>query len=112
MIFRLSSPVLAFSLLVLIAGTAVGGLILGRSRRTHHQGLREASGVLQGALLGVMGLILAFALSLALGRYDSRRAAVVDDVNAIGTTDPRAQTLTEPSAVAHCPCWSSTPTAS
>jgi hypothetical protein len=93
-IFRLSSPVLAFSLLVLIAGTAVGGLILGRSRRTHHQGLREASGVLQGALLGVMGLILAF--SLALGRYDSRRAAVVDDANAIGTTYLRAQTLTEP----------------
>ena len=94
--FRLSSPALAFGLLVLIVGPAVGGLILGRARQTRHQGLKESSGVLQGALLGFMGLVLAFALSLALGRYDLRRAAVVDDANSIGTTYLRAQTLPEP----------------
>jgi len=33
---------------------------------------------------------------MAVGRYDSRRAAVVDDANAIGTTYLRAQTLREP----------------
>ena len=33
---------------------------------------------------------------MAVGRYDSRRAAVVDDANAIGTTYLRAQTLQEP----------------
>ena len=49
--------------------------------------------MLQGALLGFMGLVLAFGLSLALGRYESRRAAVVDDANTIGTTYLRAQTL-------------------
>src|SRR4051812_28255283 len=43
-----------------------------------------------------MGLVLAFGLSLALGRYEDRRAAVVDDANAIGTTYLRAQTLSEP----------------
>jgi hypothetical protein len=47
-------------------------------------------------LLGFMGLVLAFALSLALGRYDLRRDAVVDDANSIGTTYLRAQTLPEP----------------
>jgi len=52
--------------------------------------------VLQGALLGFMGLILAFGLSLAIGRYETRRTAVVDDANTIGTTYLRAQTLTEP----------------
>ena len=52
--------------------------------------------MLQGALLGFMGLVLAFGLSLALGRYENRRAAVVDDANAIGTTYLRAQTLSEP----------------
>jgi hypothetical protein len=95
-LFRLSSPALALGLLVLIAGAAVVGLFLGRSRRAHHQGLKESSGVLQGALLGFMGLILAFGLSLALGRYEARRAAVVDDANTIGTTYLRAQTLAEP----------------
>jgi len=50
----------------------------------------------QGAFVALVGLILAFGLTLALGRYDSRRVAVVDDANAIGTTYLRAQTLAEP----------------
>lgn len=94
-LFELSSPILALSLLVLVVGSAIGGLLVGRSRRAH-QGLKESSGVLQGALLGFMGLILAFGLSLALGRYEDRRAALVEDANTIGTTYLRAQTLAEP----------------
>jgi hypothetical protein len=47
-------------------------------------------------LLGLVGLVLAFGLALAVGRYESRRAAVVDDADAIGTTYLRAQTLSEP----------------
>ena len=81
---------------MIIVGAALGGLLVGRSRREHHHGLRESSGVIQGALLGFMGLVLAFGLSLALGRYEDRRAAVVDDANTIGTTYLRAQTLSEP----------------
>ncbi len=42
----------------------------------------------------------AFGLTMAVGRYDQRRAAVVDDANAIGTTYLRAQTLREPLAPA------------
>jgi hypothetical protein len=95
-LFRLSSPALIAVLLLVIVGSALGGLFVGRSRREHHHGLKESSGVLQGALLGFMGLVLAFGLSLALGRYEDRRAAVVDDANAIGTTYLRAQTLSEP----------------
>ncbi|MFL5973423.1 MAG: hypothetical protein ACJ750_13645 [Gaiellaceae bacterium] len=44
----------------------------------------------------MVGLILAFGLALAVGRYESRRAAVVEDANRIGTTYLRAQTLAEP----------------
>jgi hypothetical protein len=96
MLFRLSSPALILVLLVIIVGSSLAGLSVGRSRREHHHGLKESSGVLQGALLGFMGLVLAFGLSLALGRYEDRRAAVVDDANTIGTTYLRAQTLSEP----------------
>jgi len=95
-LFRLSSPALILVLLVIIVGSSLAGLLVGRSRREHHHGLRESSGVLQGVLLGFMGLVLAFGLSLALGRYEDRRAAVVDDANTIGTTYLRAQTLSEP----------------
>ena len=52
--------------------------------------------MLQGALLGVVGLILAFGLSLAVGRYQDRRAHVVTDANTIGTAYLRAQTIAEP----------------
>src|SRR5262249_42728557 len=64
--------------------------------RKHSEKLREPFGVLQGALLGLVGLILAFGLSLALGRYEDRRAAVVAEANAIGTTYLRAQLIAEP----------------
>jgi hypothetical protein len=95
-LFRLPSWALIVTLVVIIVGAALGGLLVGRSRREHHHGLKESSGVIQGALLGFMGLVLAFGLSLALGRYEDRRAAVVDDANTIGTTYLRAQTLSEP----------------
>src|SRR4029077_7998156 len=58
--------------------------------------LREPFGVLQGALLGVVGLILAFGLTLAVGRYQDRRTATVTEANAIGTTYLRAQLIAEP----------------
>ena len=67
-------------------------------RLLHHKAepQRESIGVLQGALLGLVALLLAFGLSLAVGRYQSRRDAVVSEANAIGTTYLRAQTLNEP----------------
>lgn len=103
MFFALSTLLLALVLLAVVAGATLAGLLVGRSLRDRHDGaapsghdVKESSGVLQGALLGFMGLVLAFGLSLALGRYESRRAAVVDDANTIGTAYLRAQTLPEP----------------
>ena len=72
------------------------GLLVGRHLGRRSNILREPFAALQTALLGVVGLILAFGLALAVGRYESRRAAVVEDANAIGTTYLRAQTLAEP----------------
>jgi hypothetical protein len=71
------------------------GVLLGRWQR-HRSHLREPFAVLQATLLGFVGLILAFGLALAVGRYEGRRAAVVEDANAIGTTYLRAQLLAEP----------------
>ena len=77
-------------------GATALGLFLGRRVRHLSDDLKEPFGVLQGALLGVVGLILAFGLSLAVSRYENRRASVVEEANAIGTTYLRAQTLPEP----------------
>lgn len=72
------------------------GLALGRSLRHRSDTLREPFAVLHSALLGMVGLILAFGLALAMGRYETRRAAMVQETNAIGTTYLRAETLSEP----------------
>ena len=96
MFFSLSSWALVLLILAVVSAFTAAGVLLGRYLRKHSETLREPFGVLQAALLGVVGLILAFGLSLAVGRYESRRAAVVDDANTIGTTYLRAQFLSEP----------------
>ncbi len=96
MFFSLSSWALALILTAAIVGTAVAGLVAGHHLRRRGESLREPFGTLQAATLGIVALLLAFGLSLAIGRYETRRAAVVDDANAIGTTYLRAQTLAEP----------------
>jgi hypothetical protein len=93
-----SLPTWAVGLLLLAVigtGTAVG-YRGGRYLRSHHETLKEPFGVLQGAFLGIVGLLLAFGLSLALGRYEDRRAATVTEANAIGTSYLRAQLIAEP----------------
>jgi hypothetical protein len=94
--FGLSTWLLAALLGAIMIGATLAGLLLGRRIGRSSDSLREPLGVVQGALIGFMGLVLAFGLSLALGRYESRRADTVDEANAIGTTYLRARTLPEP----------------
>jgi hypothetical protein len=86
----------ALLIFAVVGGACIGGAYLGRYLRRHTEVIREPIGVLQAALLGLVGLILAFGLALAVGRYQARRDAVVAEANAIGTTYLRAQLLAEP----------------
>ena len=54
---------------------------------------QDPSAVVQGAAFTVLALLLGFSFSLALGRYDARRAALTREANAIGTTYIRARLL-------------------
>jgi hypothetical protein len=94
--FSLSSWQLALIIVAVIGTATLAGHAGGHYLRKHSGVLREPFGVVQGALLGVVGLILAFGLSLAVGRYEARRAATVAEANAIGTTYLRAQLIAEP----------------
>jgi hypothetical protein len=96
MFFRLTSFELALILFGILLGATLLGWLAGRHLRAHAETLREPFGVIQAALLGLVALVLALGLTMAVGRYDQRRTAVVDDANAIGTTYLRAQTLHEP----------------
>jgi len=94
--FSLTSWELGLLVFAVVGGSAALGVLVGRYLRRDSERYREPIGVLQGALLGVVGLILAFGLSLAVGRYQDRRAHVVTDANTIGTAYLRAQTIAEP----------------
>ena len=96
MYFGLNSWLLALVLVAILFGATLLGWAAGRSLGRHEETLREPLGVVQAALLTLVGLILAFGLAMAVGRYEARRVAVVDDANAIGTAYLRAQTLREP----------------
>lgn len=50
-------------------------------------------GIIQAAAFTLVGLLLGFSFSLALSRYDARRAVTVKEANAIGTLLLRVQLL-------------------
>jgi hypothetical protein len=96
MFFSLPSWAVALLVFAVIGTATAAGYVIGRYLREHEAKVREPFGVLQAALLGVVGLLLAFGLSLAVGRYEDRRSATVTEANAIGMTYLRAQLIAEP----------------
>jgi len=97
MLFRMSTATLVVVLTVMVVGAAIVGTVIGRRVRDRPDPNHEPVGVVQATLLGLVGLLLAFGLTMAVGRYDTRRALVVQEANDIGTTYLRAQLLAEPS---------------
>lgn len=98
MLFEADTAVLITAISLIIGAFIAAGVLLGRRMRTtaasdQH---RESLGVVQGALLGLVGLLLAFGLTMAVTRYEVRRDVLVEEANAIGTTYLRAQLLDEP----------------
>lgn len=70
------------------------GHFIGLQLRTKYDPeTREQLGSLHAGVLGLTGLILGFAFSLALSRFDERRKLVIDEANAIGTTYLRSDIL-------------------
>jgi hypothetical protein len=53
---------------------------------------------LEGAILGLLALMISFTFAMALNRFETRRDAVLNEANAIGTTALRARLLPAPHA--------------
>jgi len=80
--------ILLFAVLVLAHEV---GFRVGRRRRARaDEGERAESGTLQGGILALLGLLLAFTFAMASQRFDTRRQLVLDEANAIGTAYLRA----------------------
>jgi hypothetical protein len=89
-------PVLFFplSLSVLWLSAVVGTLL--RRRRPLSGDDREDFGFVQAAALTLLGLIIGFSFSMAIGRYDQRRNYEEAEAQAIGTAFVRAGLLPAP----------------
>ena len=96
MFFSLATWEVVLIVFAVLGAATAAGYATGYYLREHQETVREPFGVLQAALLGVVGLILAFGLTLAVERYEDRRAVTVTEANAIGTTYLRAQLVAEP----------------
>lgn len=83
-------------LILIVAGAVALGVSIGRIIRRRPDQDPESLGPVQAALLGFVGLLLAFGLSMSTARYESRRAIIVDQANALSTAYLRAQLLDEP----------------
>lgn len=80
-----------------ILGCMRFGWRIGRKRL---QSLGEDSqvglGAIDGAVFGLMGLLIAFTFTGAASRFDSRRSLITEQTNAIGTAWLRLDLLAEP----------------
>jgi hypothetical protein len=76
-----------------------GGFRLGRWWQEREPGEQEGpTGVLVGSILALLAFLLAVTMGMASDRFDTRRAIVLDEANAIRTTYLRAGYLPEPAA--------------
>jgi hypothetical protein len=79
---------------ILLGAASWAGTWLRRALERGNEHDSPSDGYLLSAALALLGLLIAFTFSLALNRYDTRRAMVVEEGNAISTAWLRA-TLAE-----------------
>jgi hypothetical protein len=87
-------PVAAF--LVSLAGLSLAAWVgATRFSKLHDEvnRMRDEYGVIQGATLTLLGLIIGFTFSMALSRYEQRKNYEEEEANAIGTQYLRAELL-------------------
>lgn len=84
-----------FILTIFLAMLCVeGGFSLGRRNAANEQ--EAVVSFMVGSMLSLLAFMLAFTFGLAATRFDERRALVVEESNAIGTTYLRTDFIEEP----------------
>ena len=77
----------------MIVSMEVGRRLRLRSQAMGTEGSAAGLGAVEGALFGLMGLVLAFTFSGAISRFDDRRKLIVEEANDIGTAYLRVDLL-------------------
>jgi hypothetical protein len=88
-----------YPLVILVASfvalwiSALLGVVAGKRLLAGRADVPEGFAVVQGAALTLLGLLIGFAFSMAISRYDQRKVYEEEEANAIGTAFLRADFL-------------------
>jgi hypothetical protein len=94
MIFTLIAAAMAAVLFFAILGLEEYGFRRGRARAARHpESGRHGLGSVEGAVYGLLGLLIAFSFSGAASRFEHRREQIVEEANAVGTAYLRVDVL-------------------
>ena len=95
---KLSFLVTYFVIVAVVLVSIWVGFILGKYNRRFKKNVNNISlGSINGAMLALLGFILALTLSMVSSRYAARKQLVLDEANALGTAILRTDFLEEPS---------------
>jgi hypothetical protein len=94
-IFAHQWTVLILTAVLLLVIAEVGFRVGLRLYATGNDARKRQIGGIQGAVLGLLGLLLGFTFAIAGDQYDRRRTLVLQEANGIGTTYLRAGLLPE-----------------
>lgn len=95
-IFANQLQVVFICAIIFLAAAEIGYRWGLRLHRAHDAARKEQIGGIQGAILGLLALLLGFTFAMSVARYENRRSLVLEDANAIGTTYLRASLLGAP----------------
>ena len=94
--YQIDHRLIAVAMLAALLGASEIGYRLGSARVDTPDSLRTLMSGTGAATLGLLGLLLGFALSMAIARWDLRRDVIVEEANAIGTLFLRAGLVEQP----------------
>jgi hypothetical protein len=84
------------TILLIIGGEEIGAAFARRGRQRPPGDADRLLSSLATPSIGLLALMIGFTFAMALSRFDARRAAVLNEANAIGTAALRGQMLPEP----------------
>ena len=91
--YLIDHRLIAIAMITLLAAAGEIGFRQGARKRKSKESVRSLMSGTGAAMLGLLGLLLGFTLSMAVSRWDARRGVIVNEANAIGTLWLRAGLL-------------------
>jgi hypothetical protein len=81
---------------LMLAATEAGFRLGRKSEASTPDKTKWQISAVEAAILGVLGLLLGFTMSMAVSRFEARKQLVLDEANAIGTSCLRTELLSAP----------------